>query len=150
VVAYINHELMMLITSILSIPTWSINSLVDQSSIDQRHYRSTNDRLHGLIDRCRSHRPADRWLSLSFSKSPKLFMVSLYRGQTAVQTDPPLYHTAVQVAWTIYTVLRRPCTVSVQTHRGLHCTEVVLLTTLITEVLCSQCLKQDCCCCWRL
>ena len=30
-----------------------------------------------------------------------------------------------------YTVLRRPCTVSVQTHGGLYCTEVVLLTTLV-------------------
>ena len=28
-------------------------------------------------------------------------LVRLHWGQTAVQTDPPLYHTAVQVAWTI-------------------------------------------------
>ena len=30
-----------------------------------------------------------------------------------------------------HTVLWRPCTVSVQTHEGLYCTEVVLLTTLV-------------------
>src|ERR1700735_4661675 len=34
-------------------------------------------------------------------ESRKLFWQGLYGGQTAVQTDPPLYHTAVQVAWTI-------------------------------------------------
>jgi hypothetical protein len=54
-----------------------------------------------------------------------IFLVRLHRVQTAVQTDPPLYHTAVQVAWTILYYE------SLVDARSLHCSEVVLLTTLV-------------------